>query len=323
MNKILFTKMHGLGNDYIFIDMIKNKYPFLVEEKLPKVARYFSKFHFGIGGDGIILIDSSDRADFKMRIFNSDGSEAEMCGNGIRCFAKYIYDNKMTVKNKVSIETLCGIKEVEFIKNRNGVVEQYKVNMGIPKIEGVIRLNILNQPFIINKVSIGNPHAVIFVKDVDRVNTERYGPLIENNSNFPNKTNVEFVQVLDRNLIKMRVWERGSKETYAFVSILAEHDSMDVLPDIVNLYKDIVDDYNNIVRVRIITAYAIDDKTIKDIIQTVKCFSNNEISYETVVDESIIGGIIVYIGSTVYDYSIKNQIGLLQNKFTYGNNQTL
>ena len=215
MSKILFTKMHGLGNDYIFIDMIKNKYPFLVEEKLPKVARYFSKFHFGIGGDGIILIDSSDRADFKMRIFNSDGSEAEMCGNGIRCFAKYIYDNKMTVKNKVSIETLCGIKEVEFIKNRNGVVEQYKVNMGIPKIEGVIRLNILNQPFIINKVSIGNPHAVIFVKDVDRVNTERYGPLIENNSNFPNKTNVEFVQVLDRNLIKMRVWERGSKETYA------------------------------------------------------------------------------------------------------------
>ena len=126
-----------------------------------------------------------------------------------------------------------------------------------------------------------------------------------------------------KELIDKRLKPILSKETYAFVSILAEHDNMDVLPDIVNLYKDIVDDYNNIVRVRIITAYAIDDKTIKDIIQTVKCFSNNEISYETVVDESIIGGIIVYIGSTVYDYSIKNQIGLLQNKFTYGNNQTL
>ena len=213
--KVLFTKMHGLGNDYIFIDRIKNKYPLLIDDKLPKVSRYLSKEHFGVASDGVILIENSNKADFKMRIFNSDGSEAEMCGNGIRCFAKYIYDNKMTVKNKISIETLAGIKEVELVKNKNGSVEEYRVNMGIPKTEGVLRLNISNQLFYINKVSMGNPHGVIFVRDVDRVNIEKYGPLIENNHNFPNKTNVEFVQVLDRNLIKMRVWERGSKETYA------------------------------------------------------------------------------------------------------------
>ncbi|ASJ21060.1 ATP synthase F1 subunit delta [Brachyspira hampsonii] len=122
-----------------------------------------------------------------------------------------------------------------------------------------------------------------------------------------------------KELIDKRLKPILSKETYAFVSILAEHNSIDVLPDIVALYKEIADDYNNIVRVRIITASTIDDNTVKDIIQTVKCFSNNEISYETVIDENIIGGIIVYIGSVVYDYSVKNQIDLLHNKFTYGN----
>ena len=137
--KILFTKMHGIGNDYIFIDMIKNKYPLLLEDKIPKLARFLCKEHFGVGSDGVILIDSSRKADFKMRIFNKDGKEAEMCGNGIRCFAKYIYDNKMTIKNKITIETLAGIKEVEFIKNKNDIVEEYKVNMGIPKIEGIIK----------------------------------------------------------------------------------------------------------------------------------------------------------------------------------------
>ncbi|ADG72054.1 ATP synthase F1 subunit delta [Brachyspira murdochii] len=130
----------------------------------------------------------------------------------------------------------------------------------------------------------------------------------------------KFISKKDKKeLIDKRLKPLLSKETYAFVSILAEHDSIEVLPDIVNLYKDIVDDYNNIVRVRIITASSIDDKTIEDIINTVKCFSSNEISYETEIDESIIGGIIVYIGSTVYDYSIKNQIDLLQSKFTRGN----
>ncbi len=213
--KILFTKMHGIGNDYIFIDRIKNKYLELSEEDLPKLTRYFSKEHFGIGSDGIILVDNSDKADFKMRIFNKDGGEAEMCGNGIRCFAKYIYDNKMTLKNKITIETLCGIKEVEFIENSKGIVEEYKVNMGVGKFQEVVKLNILNQVFYTNKVDMGNPHAIIFVRDVTKINIEKYGPLIENNKIFPNKTNVEFVQVLDRNLIKIRVWERGSGETYA------------------------------------------------------------------------------------------------------------
>ncbi|MEI0697501.1 ATP synthase F1 subunit delta [Brachyspira intermedia] len=130
----------------------------------------------------------------------------------------------------------------------------------------------------------------------------------------------KFISKKDKKeLIDKRLKPLLSKETYAFVSILTEHDSIDVLPDIVALYKEIADDYNNIVRVRIITASSIDDKTVEDIIQTVKCFSNNEISYETVVDENIIGGIIVYIGSVVYDYSIKRQIDLLQSKFTYGN----
>ena len=213
--KILFTKMHGLGNDYIFIDRTKNRYLELSDEKLPKITRYMSKEHFGIGSDGIILIENSNIADFKMRIFNKDGTEAEMCGNGIRCFAKYIYDNKMTIKERIKIETLAGIKEIEYIRNGKGIVEEYKVNMGIAKFEGVIKLNILNQIFYINKVNLGNPHAVIFVRDVNKVNIEKYAPLIEVNKVFPKKTNVEFVQVLSKNLIKMRVWERGSKETLA------------------------------------------------------------------------------------------------------------
>ena len=213
--KILFTKMHGLGNDYIFIDRTKNKYQLLQEEKIPKVVRYLSKEHFGIGSDGVIFIENSLIADFKMRIFNKDGTEAEMCGNGIRCFAKYIYDNKMILKNKITVETLCGIKEVDFIENSKGIVEEYRVNMGVGKFQEVVKLNILNQIFYINKVDMGNPHAIIFVRDVSKINIEKYGPLIENNKIFPNKTNVEFVQVLDRNLIKVRVWERGSCETYA------------------------------------------------------------------------------------------------------------
>lgn len=213
--RILFTKMHGLGNDYIFIDRIKNKYPLLSDDNLPKVARFLSKEHFGVGSDGIILIDSSNKADFKMRIFNKDGTEAEMCGNGIRCFAKYIYDNKMFAKNKIKIETLAGIKEVEGIRKNKGIIEEYNVNMGVPKVGKIIKLNIKNQPFIVNTISMGNPHGVVFVKNVDMVNVSMFGPLIETNSSFPNKTNVEFVQILDKNLIKIRVWERGSNETYA------------------------------------------------------------------------------------------------------------
>lgn len=213
--KVLFTKMHGLGNDYIYIDRIRNKYLNLTNDILPRISRYLSNRHFGIGADGIILIESSKIADFKMRIFNSDGSEAQMCGNGIRCLAKYVYESKLTTKEVFSIETLAGIKEVKVLKNKEGLVEEVEVNMGKAKVEKDLRLNVSNTIITLTKVDIGNPHAVIFTRNLDNLDIEKYGPIIENNNNFPNRTNVEFVEILDRNLIKLRVWERGSKETYA------------------------------------------------------------------------------------------------------------
>ena len=216
MEKIIeFTKMHGLGNDYIYIDITDKQKNDIKENELPKIARFLSNRHFGIGGDGIILIEKSEIADFKMRIFNSDGTEAEMCGNGIRCFAKYIYENGLTKRENLKIETLAGIKEIKLIKNDKNKIEKIEVNMGIPKIEEKIRLKILNKEFEITNISMGNPHAVIFVDDVEKVDLEKYGPVIENNKYFPNRTNVEFVEILDKNLVKMRVWERGAKETYA------------------------------------------------------------------------------------------------------------
>ena len=216
MEKIIeFTKMHGLGNDYIYIDMTNKQKNNIEENELPKIARFLSNRHFGIGGDGIILIEKSEIADFKMRIFNSDGTEAEMCGNGIRCFAKYIYENGLTKKENLKIETLAGIKEIKLIKNDKNKIEKIEVNMGIPKIEEKIRLKILDKEFEITNISMGNPHAVIFVDNVEKVDLEKYGPAIENNKYFPNRTNVEFVEILDKNLVKMRVWERGAKETYA------------------------------------------------------------------------------------------------------------
>ena len=216
MEKIIeFTKMHGLGNDYIYIDITDKQKSDIKENELPKIARFLSNRHFGIGGDGIILIEKSEIADFKMRIFNSDGTEAEMCGNGIRCFAKYIYENGLTKRENLKIETLAGIKEIKLIKNDKNKIEKIEVNMGIPKIEEKIRLKILDKEFEITNISMGNPHAVIFVDDVEKVDLEKYGPAIENNKYFPNRTNVEFVEILDKNLVKMRVWERGAKETYA------------------------------------------------------------------------------------------------------------
>ena len=216
MEKIIeFTKMHGLGNDYIYIDITDKQKSDIKENELPKIARFLSNRHFGIGGDGIILIEKSEIADFKMRIFNSDGTEAEMCGNGIRCFAKYIYENGLTKRENLKIETLAGIKEIKLIKNDKNKIEKIEVNMGIPKIEEKIRLKILDKEFEITNISMGNPHAVIFVDNVEKVDLEKYGPAIENNKYFPNRTNVEFVEILDKNLVKMRVWERGAKETYA------------------------------------------------------------------------------------------------------------
>lgn len=221
MSKIQFTKMHGLGNDYIYIDAIKNKdlKEIFTRYSLGALVRYLSDRHFGIGGDGVIFLDSSTVADFKMRIFNSDGTEAEMCGNGIRAFAKYIYDNSLAKGEILKIETLAGIKEIKREKYFTGInneeIDEYVVNMGQPKVWGKTEFEILDNKIETINISIGNPHAVIFVENVDNIQIDKIGPIIENYKYFPQKTNVEFVQILDKNLIKVRVWERGSGETLA------------------------------------------------------------------------------------------------------------
>lgn len=217
-----FTKMHGCGNDYVFIN--------LFEEKIdnPKmISKKISDRHYGIGSDGLITIGPSNNADFKMCIYNSDGSEAEMCGNGIRCVGKYVFDNGLTNKNKITIETLSGIKELK-LNIINDKVNTIEVDMGIPLIKSkdiptVIDRNIIvseevkidENIFNITCVSMGNPHTILFVNDITKTEIEKYGELIENSKLFPNKTNVEFVKVISRDEISMRVWERGSKETWA------------------------------------------------------------------------------------------------------------
>lgn len=220
-----FTKMHGLGNDYICINCLEN---ILAENKLPQIARYMCNRNFGIGADGLILVQESTIADIKMRIFNKDGSEAEMCGNGIRCFAKYIYDNKIIDKQSISIETKAGVKGVR-LKVLNGEVYEIEVDMGRPIFDDIKNISVQNNyripisvnikvddtRFIGNYVSMGNPHLVIFVNNVENIDIEKYGPAIENMKCFPNKINVEFVQALGRNTLKIRTWERGVGETYA------------------------------------------------------------------------------------------------------------
>lgn len=222
---VTFTKMHGLGNDYICINSLEN---ILAENKLPQIARYMCNRNFGIGADGLILVQESSVADIKMRIFNKDGSEAEMCGNGIRCFAKYIYDNKIIDKQSISIETKAGVKGVR-LKVLNGEVYEIEVDMGRPIFDDIKNISVQNNyripisvnikvddtRFIGNYVSMGNPHLVIFVNNVENIDIEKYGPAIENMKCFPNKINVEFVQALGRNTLKIRTWERGVGETYA------------------------------------------------------------------------------------------------------------
>ena len=222
---VTFTKMHGLGNDYICINCLEN---ILAENKLPQIARYMCNRNFGIGADGLILVQESTIADIKMRIFNKDGSEAEMCGNGRRCFAKYIYDNKIIDKQSISIETKAGVKGVR-LKVLNGEVYEIEVDMGRPIFDDIKNISVQNNyripisvnikvddtRFIGNYVSMGNPHLVIFVNNVENIDIEKYGPAIENMKCFPNKINVEFVQALGRNTLKIRTWERGVGETYA------------------------------------------------------------------------------------------------------------
>ena len=219
-----FTKMHGTGNDYIyingFVETIVNPEEFSI---------LYSDKHKGIGSDGLVLILPSETCDFKMRMFNTDGSESEMCGNASRCIGKYVYDKGMTTKTLLTLETLAGIKTLQLYVDDNRLVEKVRVDMGVPVIKGLEIPTIFDDEFIIDKqvtfndsikcnitaVSMGNPHAVIYTDNINEVDLAGIGTVIENSSVFPNRTNTEFIEVIRPDYIKMRVWERGSGETLA------------------------------------------------------------------------------------------------------------
>ena len=219
---MLFVKMHGLGNDYVYVDCTKENL-----ENPSKIARRISDRHFGVGSDGLILIKPSDTADFTMEMYNADGSRGEMCGNGIRCVGKFVYDQGLTEKTELQVETLAGIKELKLFVEQ-GQVQSVRVDMGAPVLraadvpvisqkEQVIAepIHAGNAVYRMTCVSMGNPHAVVFVENVEDLNLEELGPQFEGNPCFPNRVNTEFIQVLDENRIRMRVWERGSGETLA------------------------------------------------------------------------------------------------------------
>ena len=218
-----FTKMHGLGNDYVYMDAINQKI-----ENRSELAKFVSDRHFGIGSDGLILICPSEKADFRMQMFNQDGSEAEMCGNGIRCVGKFVYDKGLTKKETITVETLAGIKTL-VMTAKNGKIETARVDMGEPILEPEkipvisnenpvknLKLEVEDKKFIFTCVSMGNPHAVTFIKeDVNKLDICKYGAKLEVNKAFPKKANIEFINVIDDKTLKMRVWERGAGETLA------------------------------------------------------------------------------------------------------------
>ena len=217
-----FTKMHGCGNDYVYVNLFEEKV-----ENPAEVSIKVSDRHFGIGSDGLITIGPSDKADFRMHIYNADGSEAEMCGNGIRCVAKYVYDHKLTDKTEITVETGAGILTL-ILFPENGKVQQVRVDMGEPILtpaeipvvadgDKVIDepIEVGGKTWNMTCVSMGNPHAVVFVDDTASFPLETYGPLFENHERFPKRTNTEFVQIISRTEANMRVWERGSAETWA------------------------------------------------------------------------------------------------------------
>jgi diaminopimelate epimerase len=219
---MLFTKMHGLGNDFIVIEDFDDKY-----QDYPSIAVNMCDRHFGIGADGILVVKRSDIADSRMLIFNSDGSQAEMCGNGIRCFAKYLSDKGLTARNNINVETIAGVRNIEVLKT-NGIVSGVKVNMGKPdfrpesvpiKIEKDRTVNELieieGKNYYITSMLLGVPHTVLFVDEPDITVVEKLGGLIENSRYFPRKTNVNFVKVIDRNEFIVRTWERGAGLTLA------------------------------------------------------------------------------------------------------------
>jgi len=223
VNAIKFWKMHGLGNDYIVIDNRDEK---ISDPEAAELTLKLCKRRFSVGADGILLASNSTVADVRLRIFNADGSEAEMCGNGIRCFAKYCYENNIARKSELTVETLAGNKRT-WLTVENGLVQSVMVDMGVPVLERG-RIPMLGQGTCINEdlqvngeaykvtcLSVGNPHCVIFVDAVDSFPVQRVGSKIENHRVFPKRTNVEFAQVLSENEVKVRVWERGCGETLA------------------------------------------------------------------------------------------------------------
>jgi diaminopimelate epimerase len=219
-----FAKMHGAGNDYVYV----NGFEETVEDPA-RLAVTISDRHFGVGSDGLILILPSQVADVRMRMFNADGSEAEMCGNGVRCVAKYAYDHGLVTRPEITIETGAGILPLRLFTNERGRVEKVRVNMGRPRLtrgeipmtgdpDGQVvnaELKILDRTFHITAVSMGNPHCVIFVDNVAEFPVEKYGPVIERHPLFPNRTNVEFVEIVSATEVRQRTWERGAGETLA------------------------------------------------------------------------------------------------------------
>ncbi len=217
-----FTKMHGIGNDYIYVNCMEG-----IAFDPVQASIKLSDRRFGVGSDGIILICPSDTADFKMRMFNADGSEGKMCGNGIRCFAKYVYAKGLTQKTELKIDTLAGVRTAN-LTVENGEVTAVRVDMGAPILEpSRIPVKLDGESIIAREVSVGggvwsitcvsmgNPHCVVFVDDVDALDLEKTGPAFENDPIFPDRVNTEFVQLIDESTVKMRVWERGSGETWA------------------------------------------------------------------------------------------------------------
>lgn len=220
-----FTKMHGCGNDYVYINGAAEQIP---QEKKPQLVRFLSDRHTGVGGDGAIFINPSEAADFEMEMYNADGTRAEMCGNGIRCVAKYVYDKGLTDKQQISIISAGKIKYLDLTVNQENQVELVKVNMGNPILLPAeipvalpgdwavnVPITIEGQTYHMTCVSMGNPHAVIFVEHVENMDLEKIGPHFEHHELFPNRTNTEFVEIIDREHVKMRVWERGTGETLA------------------------------------------------------------------------------------------------------------
>ncbi|WP_300134385.1 diaminopimelate epimerase [Duncaniella sp.] len=223
MELISFTKMHGIGNDYIYINCMES-----VPDRLPELAEEMSDRHFGVGGDGIVLICPSDKADFRMRMFNNDGSEARMCGNASRCIAKYVHDHKLTEKTRISLETLSGIKVLSLNMSTSGEVESVTVDMGEPELTAsAVPVSCGSERMVeetvatscgdvkVTAVSMGNPHGVVFVDRIEDVPFDTLGPELEKHPMWPDRANIEFLQIISSSEARMRVWERGTGETLA------------------------------------------------------------------------------------------------------------